>query len=201
MLCTVKKGMAAFLAVCLICCAEETPKIQKVTDAEKAEIRAIADRAAGTLLKTLQTELLSAIQKEGVTGAIDVCRMRAIHLTDSLAGAMERVEKIKRTSTKIRNPLNRADRFERDALQYFAKKNGDPQIFSEVYIQKLSDQAGTYYRYYKPLQVKALCLSCHGPRDAIDSDLAGQLAKNYPQDTATDYQIDDFRGVISVTIR
>ena len=184
-----------------ISCADKKSRIGQPTETEKAEIQAIGDRAAGTLLKTLQSELLSAIQEKGLARAIDVCRVRAISLTDSLADTIDRVEKIKRTSTKIRNPLNEADVYERNALDYYTSQSGKPPLHTDTYVQKLTDAQGTYYRYYKPLQIQPVCTACHGQVQSIAGEVAEQLKLNYPEDRATGYVIDEFRGVVSVTIR
>lgn len=192
-------SILVFLACLLDACSGDKPEIQAVSEEEAAEINAIGSQAAKLLMRTLQSELLTAIQQKGVAGAIDVCRLRALYLTDSLASVIDRVEKIKRTSSKIRNPQNKADESEVEALNYFTTRDPDP--FSGSYIQKQTDEKGIYYRFYKPLQVKSLCLTCHGREDAIGDELAGRLKTAYPADQATGYLLDDFRGVISITIR
>ena len=195
----VNLSILVFVTWLLGACSGDKPEIQAVSEEEAAEINAIGNQAAGLLMKTLQHELLSAIQHSGVPGAIDVCRLRALKLTDSLATVINRVEKIKRTSSKIRNPRNKADRYEEEALAYFSERS--PAVFSDTYIQKLTDEKGTVYRFYKPMQVKPLCLTCHGRSESFGAELAERLKKAYPQDQATGYQADDFRGVISIAIR
>ena len=68
----------------------------------------------------------------------------------------------------------------------------------EFYIQKLAEKSE--YRYYKPMIVAALCQKCHGNVDQLDPALKKSLADNYPNDKAVNYQIDDFRGLIRVSI-
>ena len=37
-------------------------------------------------------------------------------------------------------------------------------------------------------------MTCHGPKDKISEEVKGQLAKLYPNDTATGFQTGDLRG-------
>ena len=68
-------------------------------------------------------------------------------------------------------------------------------------IEKINDTSGTHFRYYTPLVIKPLCLNCHGQADNIASEVAYKLKKIYPEDHATGYTIDQFRGVVRVSVR
>ena len=191
-------GFSLLVLILINSCAQEKVQVSQPTEAEKTEIGPIGQQAAGKMLKTLQSELMAAIQEKGAIGAITICNERAIKLTDSLTQNLVRVTKIKRTSLKIRNPLNEPDSYEREAIMYF---NADSKRMNEVYLQKIIDGSGTHFRYYKPLSIKPLCVYCHGPMENLTPDLAGKLKEYYPEDKATGYKIGDFRGVVRVSIR
>ena len=53
--------------------------------------------------------------------------------------------------------------------------------------------------YSKPIFIEAPCLNCHGSSEQISAEVAEFLKNKYPNDKATDYNIGDLRGVISVT--
>lgn len=72
------------------------------------------------------------------------------------------------------------------------KEGKNPKFF----IQKLEDG----YRYYKPLKVKTICLTCHGETSLMDKKLLEKIKKLYPDDKAINYKEGDFRGVIRIYI-
>jgi hypothetical protein len=191
-------GFGLMMFILFSSCTQEKAQILPPTEAEKAEISPIGQQAANVMLKTLQSELMAAIEKKGVMGAITICNERALKLTDSLTQNLARVTKIKRSSLKSRNPLNEPDSYEQEALMYY---NADSKRMKEVYFQKIIDESGTHFRYYKPLTIKPLCVYCHGPADKLAPDLAGKLKEFYPDDKATGYKIGDFRGVVRVSVQ
>lgn len=66
------------------------------------------------------------------------------------------------------------------------------------YLQLVGPAGKRRVRYYRPLGVQAICLSCHGPRSAMPEPLRARIAKLYPADAAYDYNLDDLRGVVRV---
>jgi len=79
------------LLILINSCGKEKVQVLTPTEAEKKEISFIGQQVTGLLLKTLQGELMTAIEVEGVVGAITVCNERAIRLTDSLTQNISRV--------------------------------------------------------------------------------------------------------------
>jgi hypothetical protein len=103
---------------------------------------------------------------------------------------------VKRTSRRIRNPENVPDDLERAALSHFEAEleNGD---LPEGWVQSAgADEV----RYYQPLVVAELCTRCHGPVDALDTEVRARLQELYPADQAVGYAPGDFRGLIRVAI-
>lgn len=91
------------------------------------------------------------------------------------------------TSDEYRNPQNKPDAFEAEAIQLF--KQGKEIKFSDTFSEG-------NYRYAQPIYVKKACLRCHGdpakaPKDVIDK---------YGDQRAFGYKIGDVRGIISVKL-
>ncbi|TFH02853.1 MAG: DUF3365 domain-containing protein [Calditrichales bacterium] len=184
-----------------VACQVEPMRVSEPTADEKLSVRGIGVPATDLLLKTLQRELLSAIGHYGIEGALEVCNQRALFLTDSITLSSERIIGIKRTTVKFRNPQNAPDAAERLALDYFADRITKGEALPQDLVQTVTDSAGTHFRYYKPLTVKPLCLNCHGAKGNIDVQVKNTIKQFYPQDLAVDYNVDDFRGVVRVSVK
>jgi len=100
--------------------------------------------------------------------------------------------KLRRTALKYRNPKNNPDRADRMVMDEFVSKKS----FKPIVIE-LSDQ----YRVYKPLKVKPSCLLCHGARNDISPELVKMIDRTYPKDTATGFQLGEFRGAMVAEIQ
>jgi hypothetical protein len=160
----------------------------------------VGEVAAADLKKTLSTALMQAIQDEGIEKAIGVCSAEAVSLTARIAEQSEAIESVKRTSFKFRNPANAPDLLEAAALTYFEdtlRKTGELPAF---HIQKVESGHGTHFRYYQPLQVNSLCVTCHGERDDIAPTIRALLGERYPNDQAVGYHVGDLRGIIRVSV-
>lgn len=137
----------------------------------------------------LGKQLINAINTRGTDKALEFCNIKAIPLTDSMS--IELNARVKRVTDKYRNPENAANEMEL-AYMKLAKqeieKNGSatPKVF------ELDNHIIGYY----PIVTNALCLQCHGN---IDTDIkeATKLAlqKNYPNDLATGYTVNELRGL------
>ncbi len=93
---------------------------------------------------------------------------------------------IRTVSDRPRNPLNKADRFETNMIDYFRSHPENKYRFIE--------NKGAY-SYLKPLYIEKSCLKCHGKREeAIPS-----IRKRY--DKAYDYKIGEIRGVMHIRIK
>jgi hypothetical protein len=114
---------------------------------------------------------------------------------------MNDVIEIKRTSLRFRNPKNAPDQYEREALKYFQTIYLKTGKVSEALIQKINKNSSTHFRFYKPLTMKSLCLNCHGRSENIAPNITYQIKKLYPEDYAQGYQVDDFRGLVRVSIK
>lgn len=164
------------------------------SDEEKA--MEIGQTAAGKLAKRLQSELMAAMKKGGPSAAVDVCAEKAQLLTEQINRDFSTKGIIvKRTSLKLRNPLNAPDEFETSILKDFSEMKAN----NEEIRARVTAVDGTY-RFVSPIYVRGLCTRCHGASDKLDPSVKAILAKRYPRDKAVDYTVGDLRGIFSVVI-
>ncbi len=160
------------------------------------DIVARGDSITKVFIRTLLSELRSAIKNKGLADAVSYCSHKAIPITDSISSLYG--VSIKRTSLKYRNPLNKPDKYEVEAIRFFIESLRKGKKV-EYYLQKVNIGNKSIYRYYKPLFIKPLCLNCHGvPRKNIPAEVLKVLKKRYPNDKAIGYSVGDFRGVIRI---
>jgi hypothetical protein len=153
----------------------------------------------GEIVTLTQSELLKnvsqAMQKGGPGYAVDFCNMRAMHLKDSLS-TVHNCE-IRRIALKYRNPVDRPrTKLETDQLNQYqdAVQQGDT-IKPEVYL--FEDRM----EYYHPIFItKGACLVCHGDPDTqIGEETLEMIRERYPDDLATGFAMNDFRGAWKIT--
>lgn len=172
--------------------SEISPEVEK-------KVVDIGHRATVTLLKKLLGEVTTSLEENGPVATIRYCSERAYPLTDSISKAFG--VKIKRTTFKYRNPKNRPDKYEEEALRYFERFFKEGKKPPKYYVQKLKVGGRLVYRYYFPLKVLKLCLGCHGvPEKDIKPAVYRVIKERYPEDRATGYREGDFRGVVRVEI-
>lgn len=152
----------------------------------------IADKASAKLLAALQ----EAIEKEGISGAVEFCNLKAFSLTDSSAGSNDTA--IKRTSLELRNPENAPTKTEQQLLEAYAY-NAEQNIPPDANVQKMEQK---YLLYTRPIVINnSLCLQCHGiPGKDIAPKTLQVLDSLYPEDKARSYQMGDIRGMWSIKL-
>ena len=57
---------------------------------------------------------------------------------------------------------------------------------------------GRVFRYMKALPIQEACLTCHGDAAKLTPELKDKLAKLYPKDQATGYELGQIRGALTV---
>ena len=139
-----------------------------------------AEKARDGLVGGLMSELMSAMQAEGPSGAIGVCSDRAPSIARAIAE--EHDLRIGRTSQRLRNPQNVAP----DWLGAYVQSDATaPAAFI------LSDHSiGVVY----PIRIAAACSLCHGDPETLIPEVKDTLSSKYPRDQATGYSIGDLRG-------
>lgn len=170
----------------------------ELDDATRAEVVAVGDSAAMTLIRTLGGRLGEHLAAGGPGAAVEFCSTEAQSLTDSVSTALGPGWEVKRTTARTRNPRNAPDSLEAEALRYFrASADSAGEELPEHHVQVTPDGD---YRYYRPLRMAEMCLQCHGPREGLDPAVRQVLDERYPADQATGYERGDFRGLVRVTV-
>ncbi len=170
------------LAVALLA----TPMFVTAEDPRQAQSRALAQAFGQELKQALQ----SAMASGGPVAAIGVCRDAAPRIASQ--AARQHGVRIGRTSLKVRNPLNLPEAWQREVLEDFARRFAEGEAPLEYF-----DRGAWGARYMSSIDVKGLCLACHG--EQLAPETARALAIDYPHDQATGYRAGDLRGAFSIT--
>lgn len=149
------------------------------------------------LFQRVKGLLLEKIKDGNFAEAAEVCSNVAQQMTKDYAA--EKGIDVHRVSLKLRNPLNRPDKFEKKRLRIFEKEIAENKTASEYY-EVIEKDDERILRYMKPIIIQEMCLKCHGSESQIPADVMRILANKYPKDRATGYKIGDVRGAISVSI-
>ena len=161
------------------------------------EALATGRRVVNVVTDTLREQLASNIKEKGAAEALPQCYYQALTVgkeVETTTGA-----RVKRTSSRLRNPANAPDAFEEEALarfQRFAKAGSMPS--DEIRHETLDGKP--VFRYVKPIMVGATCLQCHGDAKAVPAEVHRALEEKYPGDKAIDYKEGEFRGIFSAVI-
>lgn len=181
--------------------ADPQPVVLQPTLEETDRVRAIAQPVAQTLLRTIREELTHALANGGAAGAVSLCQIQAPALTKEVrdhAHPAGSIFLLKRTSNRLRNPADAPDRIERQALQIYLEAASRHEPLPVDLLQKVVTEGKTTYRYYQPIRVAALCLSCHGDPALLSPEVKATLRERYPEDQALGYKDGDFRGLVVV---
>lgn len=154
-----------------------------------------ARTSAAALGKALMTELTSAMQQNGPLAAIDVCHLQALPIAEQISQMQG--WQVARTSTKVRNPQNKADAWELEQLAAFEKKLRDGTPIDQLDVLSTHQQDGKIVqRYMKAIGIQPGCLACHGSK--LSPDVAAKLDALYPQDQAKGYDVGQLRGAFTL---
>jgi hypothetical protein len=164
---------------------------------ELDNIKKTGQESSELLLKTLGKNLQKNMKDGGVMQALSFCSNEAYTITEDVNKKLPKGITVKRISNKYRSPANAPQENEQLILDSLHKLKNANVLLPEQIIEKVD---ATTYKYYKPLVIdKQLCLQCHGKLD--DIDLKRAIAQRYPLDKAMDYEMDDLRGAVVVTIK
>ena len=135
--------------------------------------------------KDLKGALVTAMA-DGPEAAISACRLEVPRLARHLA--VDDIE-IGRTSHRLRNPDNAPRDWVRPLLADYVAGVIGPEAFV---VRLPGDRVG----YVEPISIKPACLLCHGT--GIPAPAAERIAELYPEDQATGFAVDEFRGLFWV---
>jgi hypothetical protein len=201
-------GISLLISLFLVACDERHPDSEKA--AEEIRNRKIRHISEGEIMsaaevkgiklvmfcqKNIAAKLEGAVQKEGMQKAMQYCVLRNYPFIDSLEKAEHVL--IRRTSDKLRNPMNKADSTEASlfaAYQYNythnISTNSHPPLMEEKYLL-----------FTAPIVIETTCMECHG---VVGKDISEENYKiikaAYPQDQAINYKPEQLRGMWSIRI-
>lgn len=164
--------------------------IMMMFDAKAQSFEAEAKKLATDLKSSLMKNLSQQIAKEGAVKAIPFCHANVGPIAKLAAD--ERMSKYEfgRTSHKVRNEKNKADPWVLGYLEEFQGKFKD-DIKKDYIIHRFENGKQVYL---EPLYVQAQCLTCHG--ENINKSVKTELNKIYPNDQATGFKLNEFRGFL-----
>ncbi|WP_319230999.1 DUF3365 domain-containing protein [Draconibacterium orientale] len=166
-----------------------SPKLDKETY-KKYEIS--GQEITANVQAVLLSNVGKAIQTGGPEYAVEFCNLEANSIVDSLNGVFDC--DISRVSAKNRNPQN-------------ALSTGQEKQMWELFAnEQLADTVlrnGNDLVYYKPIRTgMPACLKCHGNTQTdINAATKAKLNELYPNDLATGYKLNDFRGLWKVEFK
>lgn len=115
------------------------------------------------------------------------------HASTLISDKFEEISKdgitMRNVTDRYRNPKNKADEFELEAIKYF-KDNPDKNTL----IKKINKNKKEIVNYASPLVIDKYCITCHGNKDEV----LPSITKMY--DDGYGYKIGDIRGVTSIKI-
>jgi hypothetical protein len=199
-------GITLLTALILSACDERHPDAKKIAEElnnrkirhiTEAEIMSAAEvKGLKTILyfqKAISVKLEGAVKNEGMQKAMQYCLLRNYSFLDSL----EKTEHvlIRRTSDKLRNPLNKPDSIEAGLIQAYEynfthhiSTNPHPPLMEEKYLL-----------FTSPIVIEGTCLECHGTVGKEISEENYKIIKAaYPQDQAINYKLEQLRGMWSI---
>lgn len=177
-------------------CAGTTPAPKAVDAKTLEETRAVA----GQLVTQLGGRLKAEMSANGPVAAISVCKQAAPEIAAALS--KEKNWQVGRVGTRVRNAAtNTPNAWQQAALKQFAErlaKGEKPDAMEFTQIERDISGYGAHLNYAKAIVVQPVCVTCHGPVDAIPEGVRAKLKEEYPNDQATGYQVGDLRGAVVI---
>ena len=179
-------------ALMMASCLQQTGNTS-LSEEEKASYLEKGKAIAQASFKALSSQLMKAMQTQGLEGAVTYCNVKALPITDSLSEAYQAT--ISRTTLQPRNPANSPDEAEKALLEAYHATMASggrpaPQVTTLEDGQVL---------FTAPIMLKGQCLQCHG---TVGQELPEQhytlIQQLYPEDQATGYSKGDLRGMWSI---
>ncbi len=144
----------------------------------------------------LQSALKGAIEAQGFTHAISVCKIDAPQIAQSLGA--ESGWRVARTALRLRNPNNAPTPEELVVLADFLARAEAGENLAKMDNEAVTEEAGQRrYRYMKAIPTGEICTNCHGTE--IDPDLAAAIRAKYPRDQATGFKLGELRGAFTLS--
>lgn len=195
--------LAAPLAALSAGAAESAVKSTFITTdtPESAEVRKLGENAINRIAVSMVREVSVALADGGPDRAVDVVHLRNLPVTDGTIAGMPRITALKRTSLRLRSPVNAPDAADQLALEEVLRQLQSGDAAPSVLVQRAEiPPAAPEWRVYKPVGIMPKCMACHGDPAEQSETLRAILRHYYPEDQATGYAPGAWRGVLRVTV-
>lgn len=143
----------------------------------------------------LKANLLKSMGTDGPIEAVEFCNAQALPLTDSFNQKYN--TEVKRTSDRLRNSQNAPTAMEKQVMEDYRAE----QALGKMLTPKLAIDAMGRKMFYAPIFTGTPCLICHGNEGNMDNELRTKIKEYYPDDNAKGFDIDELRGIWSVTFK
>ncbi|MBA4136842.1 MAG: hypothetical protein C0518_05950 [Opitutus sp.] len=186
--------------------AADTPPVRaEFVAPDRPELAALVragEAATAEVATKLLAELTVAMSDGRPEAAVEVCHLKALPVTAEKNALLPEVLAVKRTSDRVRNPVNAPDAAEQRALAHAATLLAAGKTLPPLLVQRIESGASgsLEWRVYRPVFVQPACLACHGEPAAQSAELRAALQQRYPADAALHYRAGDWRGFIRATV-
>lgn len=146
---------------------------------------------------TLKSQLKAQLQADpSGLSAIGFCTAQAQLITNEVNTQLPDYAKVRRTSLRTRNSMNKPDRKDIEIMKEIEDSIKNKRA-TAMMVRKVNTKEAT--RYYKPLIAETACLKCHG--ENISPEIQAVIQESYPDENASHYTLGAFRGVIVSEIK
>lgn len=168
-------------------------------DPTVAAVRQLGERTIDHVARSLLAEVQRVLKETEPPLALDRLHLKTYTLPAAVPGRPA-VTALRRTSLRLRDPLNAPDAADLLALQLIQSQleKGDP--LSKVLVQRVGPPAAPEWRVYRPLASLPQCAACHGPPGSLAPGVSDQLRTFFPSDAAVGYEPGSWRGLIRVSL-
>ena len=154
-----------------------------------------AHGAAVALAGGLMRELMAALEEGDAVSSIGVCGEAASRIAAEVSE--EKGVEVGRVALRLRNPANEPDAWERAWLEASRGTRGENPAAPLGEYRDLPD-GRMEYAYLMPIYTAPLCMQCHGGPANLGPGVSEALAKAYPDDQATGFELGSLRGAVRV---
>ena len=165
------------------------------TDAELRRAKTAAQAFSGQLRARLQ----AAMGEGGPVAAVDVCHAEAPRIADAVMA--EHSVRLGRVALpgRNRNAGQAADDWRLATLEQFQQAVDQGAAAAEqVSVQRKDLPEGIALRMMRGIATEPGCLACHG--STVAPAVRDAIARHYPGDAATGFDVGDLRGALWVEV-
>ena len=176
-----------------------TPNATSASNAPMPDAAGRAKAAAGDFSGRLRAALMDRMQSAGPVAAVDFCHAQAPLIGDAVMA--QHGVRLGRVAVpgRNRNAQNAPVDWQLAALAGFQSQvDAGATPGEQWFVQRDDLPPGVALRMMRGIAVEPACLACHG--QAVSAPVAQAIARHYPGDAATGFDIGDLRGGLWVEV-